>query len=84
MPAGAVHAFRNVGTSPARIHFELILAGESEEAFARLIAEADAIEDVAAFFDCYDMDLILPSDESLGCYRSPVGTNVTHRWHLPR
>ena len=63
VPAGAVHTFRNVGTSPAKIHFELIPAGKSEEAFARLIAEGDTIEDVAAFFDQYDMDLVgLPLD----------------------
>ncbi len=60
VPAGAVHAFRNIGTSPARIHFELLPADKSEEAFARLISEGDSIEDVAGFFDEYDMDLVGP------------------------
>ena len=60
VPANTIHAFRNIGDSPARMHFEMVPAGESEEAFARLVAEGNSIEDVAAFFDRYDMDLIGP------------------------
>lgn len=60
VPQGAVHAFRNIGSGPAIIHFEMIPAGESEEAFSRLIKEADQIEDIEAFFDRYDMDLSGP------------------------
>jgi quercetin dioxygenase-like cupin family protein len=60
VPMGAVHAFQNTGSVPARIHFEMIPAGESEEAFSRLIEEGDQIEDVGAFFNQYDMDLIGP------------------------
>ncbi|MFT5468026.1 MAG: quercetin dioxygenase-like cupin family protein [Verrucomicrobiales bacterium] len=60
VPAGAVHAFRNIGTEAATIHFEMIPAGKSEEAFERIAAEGDSIEDVAAFFDQYDMDLCGP------------------------
>ena len=41
-------------------HFEMIPAGQSEEAFARLLAEGDQIHDLAAFFDQYEMDLSGP------------------------
>jgi quercetin dioxygenase-like cupin family protein len=60
VPVGAVHAFRNIGSKPARIHFELLPARESEEAFDQLVAAGDAIEDIASFFDRYGMDLIGP------------------------
>ncbi len=58
IPMGAVHAFRNIGTSNAVIHFELLPAGDSEEAFDQITT--GEIEDVAAFFDKYDMDLSGP------------------------
>ena len=58
VPAGAVHAFRNVGESPALIRFELIPAGKSEEAFERLTTET--ITDIKSFFDEYGMDLAGP------------------------
>ena len=35
VPAGAIHSFRNIGEAPARIHFEMIPALRSEEAFER-------------------------------------------------
>jgi len=62
VPAGAVHAFKNMGQDAATIHFELIPAGESEEAFRRLVSEN--IPDAAAFFDRYGMDLVGPPLES--------------------
>ncbi len=58
VPAGAIHAFRNIGDAPARIHFEMIPALRSEEAFTRLTTES--ITDVEAFFDEYGMDLAGP------------------------
>ena len=39
IPAGAVHAFRNVGPEPALIRFEMLPALRSEEAFRRLTDE---------------------------------------------
>ena len=58
VPAGAVHAFRNDGGESARIRFELLPAGSSEEGFRLLLA--GEVEDVGAFFDQYDMDLVGP------------------------
>ena len=58
IPAGAIHAFQNVGDAPARIHFELLPAGDSEEAFEHLVA--GDIGDIKAFFDRYGMDLSGP------------------------
>jgi len=58
VPAGAVHAFRNIGDAPALIHFELLPAGDSEEAFARMVA--GKIGDVDTFFDKYEMDFSGP------------------------
>ena len=58
VPAGAVHAFRNIGTMPAVIHFEMLPAGDSEEAFDRMVT--GDIGDVEAFFDDYGMDLSGP------------------------
>ena len=58
VPAGAIHAFRNIGDEPARIHFEMIPALKSEEAFRRLASET--IADTEAFFDEYGMDLAGP------------------------
>ncbi|MEM7014448.1 MAG: cupin domain-containing protein [Verrucomicrobiota bacterium] len=60
VPVGAVHAFRNIGKEPAMIHFEMIPAGNIEEGFKRLATDADSIEDMAAFFDDYGMDLSGP------------------------
>ena len=62
VPAGTVHAFRNIGLQPARIHFELIPAERSEEAFGMLATES--ITDVEAFFDKYGMDLAGPPLEA--------------------
>ena len=62
VPAGAVHAFKNMGQDAATIHFEMIPAGESEEAFRRLVSEN--ITDPAAFFDRYGMHLVGPPLES--------------------
>ena len=58
VPAGAVHAFRNIGAVPAVIHFEMLPAGDSEEAFRRIAT--GEIGDVEAFFDKYGMDLCGP------------------------
>jgi quercetin dioxygenase-like cupin family protein len=58
VPAGAVHAFRNIGATPAVIHFEMLPAGDSEEAFELMVG--GAIDDVDAFFDKYGMDLSGP------------------------
>ena len=58
VPAGAVHAFRNDSEQAARIRFELLPAGNSEEGFERLVA--GDIGDIAEFFDQYDMDLSGP------------------------
>ena len=58
VPAGAVHAFKNVGGQPARIHFEMIPALKSEKAFRHLAGQP--IADVESFFDEYGMDLAGP------------------------
>lgn len=58
VPVGAVHAFRNIGDTPAVIHFEMLPAGESEEAF-NLMATGQ-IGDVKSFFDKYAMELAGP------------------------
>ena len=58
VPAGAVHAFRNIGATPAVIHFEMLPAGESEEAFDRMVT--GQIGELDAFFDKYGMDLSGP------------------------
>jgi quercetin dioxygenase-like cupin family protein len=55
---GSVHAFRNVGSEPAKIHFEMLPAGHSEEAFDRL-AKGE-IGDPEEFFNKYEMDLVGP------------------------
>lgn len=55
VPAGAIHAFKNIGDQPARIHFELLPALNSEEASRRLSSES--ITDADAFFDQNGMDL---------------------------
>ena len=62
VPAGAVHAFKNIGQDVATIHFEMIPSGMSEEAFERLVNEE--ISDPGSFFDQYGMDLIGPPLES--------------------
>lgn len=36
VPAGAIHAFRNIGDEPGSIHFEMIPALNVEEGFNRL------------------------------------------------
>jgi quercetin dioxygenase-like cupin family protein len=56
--AGAVHAFRNIGAMPAVIHFEMLPAGDSEEAFELMVR--GEIGDVDAFFERYGMDLAGP------------------------
>jgi len=58
VPPGTVHAFRNDEEQSALIHFEMIPANNSEEAFDRLISEE--ITDVEAFFNQYDIDLSGP------------------------
>lgn len=58
VPAGKIHAFRNSGEKPALIHFELIPAGDSEEAFEKLAAVE--VADMPAFFERYGMDLVGP------------------------
>lgn len=58
IPAGAVHAFQNIGAASARIHFELLPAGDSKEAFERLVTGDRG--NVEAFFDRYGMDLSGP------------------------
>ena len=60
VPAGAAHAFKNIGKTRSRIHFELLPAGRSEEAFEELVENGDRITDFGAFFDRYDMDLLGP------------------------
>ncbi len=64
VPMGAVHAFRNIGENPARIHFELLPALKSEESFRVICKEADLITDPAAFFDEHGMDLMGPPLEA--------------------
>lgn len=58
VPAGAVHAFRNIGAASAVIHFEMLPAGDSEEAFGLMVR--GEVGDVGAFFDKYGMDLAGP------------------------
>ena len=58
VPAGAIHAFKNIGSAPAVIHFEMLPAGASEEAFDRMVS--GDIGDVKAFFDQYEMYLSGP------------------------
>lgn len=58
VPAGAIHAFQNIGATPAVIHFEMLPAGDSEEAFHLMVG--GEIDDLDAFFDKYDMDLAGP------------------------
>lgn len=58
VPAGAIHAFRNIGDEPATIHFEMIPALNVEEGFDRLYTEE--VEDMAAFLNEYGMDLVGP------------------------
>ena len=60
VPKGAIHAFRNIGEVAGRIHFELLPAGRAEESFERLLDRDTPIEDLPAFFDEYDMDLVGP------------------------
>ncbi len=60
VPEGAVHAFRNVGEKSGRIHFELLPAGRAEESFERLVDRGNPIDDLPAFFDEYEMDLVGP------------------------
>lgn len=61
VPAGAAHAFRNVGEEPATIHFDLMPSANSDEAFRRLVTEE--IDNPGAFFDQYGMDLVGPPME---------------------
>jgi quercetin dioxygenase-like cupin family protein len=58
VPAGAVHAFRNIGAAPAVIRFELLPAGGSEEAFGLMVR--GEVGDVGAFFEKYGMNLAGP------------------------
>ena len=60
VPAGAPHAFRNVGTGPGRIHFELLPSKNSEEGFRRIVDDPGSIQDMNAFFEEYGMDLLGP------------------------
>lgn len=60
VPKGAVHAFRNIGDEPGRIHFELLPAGRAEQSFQRLVDRENPIVDLPAFFDEYEMDLVGP------------------------
>lgn len=62
VPAGAVHAFKNIGQDAATIHFEMIPSGKSEKAFKRLVNEE--IANLESFFDQYGMDLAGPPLES--------------------
>jgi hypothetical protein len=66
VPAGAVQAFRNIGETPTEIHFELLPAGDSEEAFALMVR--GEIGDVDAFFDKYGMDLAGPPLRPFGMF----------------
>ena len=58
VPAGAVHAFQNIGEAPAKIRFELLPAGQSEEFFETLCS--GEVEDFGALFDRYGLDLAGP------------------------
>ncbi|MES2440933.1 MAG: cupin domain-containing protein [Verrucomicrobiota bacterium] len=62
VPVGAVHAFRNIGDTPATLHYELLPSGNSEEAFERIVREE--IEDAAAFFESYGMKMAGPPLEA--------------------
>lgn len=60
VPMGAAHAFKNIGETEGLIHFEMIPARNSEEGFGRMATERDQIEDMAAFFETYDIALLGP------------------------
>lgn len=57
VPPGAAHAYKNIGDTEGVLHFEMVPPGNTEEFFERLVNEFNAIEDHAAFFDAYGMDL---------------------------
>ncbi len=60
VPKGAAHAFRNVGSAPAVIHFEMLPSGDSEEFFSILANERDTIGDPVLLFDRFGTDLLGP------------------------
>ncbi|MDQ8204492.1 cupin domain-containing protein [Pelagicoccus sp. SDUM812003] len=60
IPPGVVHTFKNIGDTPARHHFELLEAGNSEEFFSRIVSEFSNITDMNAFFSQYGLDLVGP------------------------
>lgn len=62
VPAGAVHAFRNIGEEPGTIHFEMIPALNVEEGFQRLYDEE--VPHMADFLNQYGMDLAGPPLEA--------------------
>lgn len=57
IPAGAEHTFKNAGSENGRVHFVLYPPSRYEEFFERVVKEFSEIEDHAAFFDEYGMDL---------------------------
>jgi len=63
IPAGTPHAFKNVGSEKGSVHFVLTPAVKDEEFFDRVVKEFSQIEDHAAFFDAYGMDLNGPPIE---------------------
>lgn len=60
IPPKAGHAFKNIGETPGRIHFEFLEAGKSEAFFERLVKEGAQIEDMGAFFAEHEIELMGP------------------------
>lgn len=57
IPPGAPHSFKNIGDTPGRVHFILFPPADYEKFFERVVNEFNNIEDHAAFFNEYGMDL---------------------------
>lgn len=58
VPVGTVHAFRNIGAEPATLHFELLPALNSEQAFAKMVS--GDIGDPETFFDTHFVKMTGP------------------------
>jgi len=58
IPAGVPHRFENIGDTPAKLHFELMPALESEAGFEELIGLDLETADLPAFFAKYEMELL--------------------------
>ena len=60
VPAGVAHAFKNIGEESAEIRFEMVPPGDSEEMFRRLVEEAGEHDDLNAFFDQFQIEIVGP------------------------